>query len=164
MFTAIITVLISGSCAVLAAIVAVRYQANNAGKIRREEVKAEKEEEARREALCQVTELISKLVQEGNEQVLQWMDQNIRRIIYHRPYLPATVVDNWMSIRGSLRQAQTFEATLKDLKGPQQRTGLVDRLAEYKPYCEKLADEALAELEHVMGLKPIELKYPPESK
>ena len=157
-------VIIGGFLAILGGLAATWHQARNARKIRIGEILAEKEIEARRRAHNEIIRLRSDLLQCDNKQVLDRMDSDISWIVDLRPYLSSLFYDNWMSIRGSLKQATTLEDTLKDLEGPQQRTDLVNKLSKYKPHCEKLAYEALAELERVMGLKPKELKYPPESE
>ena len=164
MWQIILAHVVGGVLATMGGIAAIWYQAKKAREIRIDEIMAEKQVEANREAHKRIVLLRSNLMQQCNREVLKYMDDRIAWILDHRPYLPALFYNNWMSIRGSLRQATTLEATLKDLEGPQQRTGPLDKLDKYTPHCEKLADEALDELERVMGLKPVELKYPSESK
>ena len=164
MWQIILAHVVGGILATMGGIAAIWYQAKKAREIRIDEIMAEKQVEANREAHKRIELLRSSLMQQCNRKVLTYMDDRIKWMLDRRPYLPALFYNNWMSIRGSLREAATLEATLKEVEDPQRRSGLLDKLDKYKPHCEKLADEALAELERIMDLEPIQLKYPPESK
>ncbi len=157
-------IIIGAVLAILGGIAATWYRARKTRQIRIDEIMAEKQVEANREAHKRIELLRSSLMQQCNREVLKYMDDRIAWILDRRPYLPALFYNNWMSIRASLREATILEGTLEELKGPQQRTGPLDKLHKYKPHCEKLAGEALAELERIMDLEPVELKYPSESK
>ena len=113
MWQIIVAHVVGGILATMGGIAAIWYQAKKAREIRIDEIMAEKQVEAKREAHKRIELLRSRLMQQCNRDVLTYMDDRITWMLDRRPYLPALFYDNWMSIRSSLREATTLEATLR---------------------------------------------------
>ena len=159
----LIGVFIGALLATLGGFLAISYQARKARQIRREEIMAEKQIEANREAFNQITDLRSIMQQSTPEQVLQWISQNEKWFLNSRLFLPGKFTEKWVAIQKYCQRIVKLNTTLSQIKDEMRKGGIIDEMSECESYCTQLADKTLDEIYRDMNVPPVAVEGPDDS-
>ncbi len=157
---AIIQILIGGLLVSLGGFLAIWYQAKTIRRIRREEIMAEKQIEANREAFNRITDLRAVMLENTPEQVLEWIGLNQKWFLDSRLFLPCKFAEKWLSIGKYCQRLVSLSTKLKQINDEMRKGGIMDEMREYESHCTKLADEALGEIYRDMNITPIAIEEP----
>jgi len=150
----IVYVLIGGICSALGGCLAIWYQAKKARKIRREEVRGEKEIDAWTRAMYLIGRIQTLLMQSTTEDTLKFLYDNDEWFSMNLMFLPHKFEENWRSIKLNLKNLQLFEQGAKGPDG-QGRNEAINNAVETKDCNRKLAKEAYEELRKKLNLPEI---------
>ncbi len=156
-------VVIGGLVAIFGGFLATWYQATKARKIRIDEIMAEKQVEAWRQAHNRITRLKSMMIQRSNKDVCEWIGENEEWFFTSIPFLPNKFVNKWLSIRKYWRRATRLSDSPQGDYDEEKRSTVIDEICECESHCEKLAEEALAEIERNLGIEPIRIEKMPDT-
>ncbi len=156
----IISMLIGALLVILGGFLAIWYQAKKVRQIHREEIMAERQIDASRDAFSRITELRSVMLENTPEQVLKWIVQNEKWFLDSRLFLPRNFAQKWLSIGKHCRRLVKLNTKLKEMTDELRKGGIIDEMRECESHCTRLAEEALDEIYRDMNIAPIAIEEP----
>ena len=156
----IIWMLFCGLLVIVGGFLAIWYQAKKVREIHREEIMAERQIDASRDAFSRITELSSVMRDNTPEQVVEWIGQNGKWFLDSRLFLPRNFAQKWLSIGKFCRRLVKLNTKLKQMSDEMRKGGIIEEMRECESSCTKLADEALDEIYRDMNISPIATEEP----
>ena len=126
-------------------------QARFARRIRMDELIAEKKIEACTQAYPRIKEIESLLIQSTTEDVRKKMHEYELWFFDHRLFLPERFANKWLGIRLGLGQSLILERETPET---------ADRLTELWESMREMADGAVREIEHEIGIDHLAAEIP----
>ena len=160
----VVLVLIGAACSVAGGILATWYRVRIAGKVKLQETIAERKVPVCGKGLEVIGQLQSILVERTKEDALTFLYDNGSWFADNLIVLPHTFVENWRSIRLSLKRAIMNENRQEKMKDNDKRGEIVDRIVEIQDFCDRLAKEAEASIRKELGVPECVIKHPPDAR
>lgn len=158
-------IIIGAVLAILGGIAATWYRARKTRQIRIDEIMAERQVEACRQAYKRIKYLSSMMIQCSNEDVMKYINENEEWFFDMRLFFPGTFSGKWLSIRKYWRSATRMHERLPEGGlDEQKKTDNINKITDYESHCEKLAEEAIAEIERKLNIGPIQYEAPSDTE
>jgi len=159
----ILLVLIGGICSSLGGFLAAWYRARVAGKVKLQETIAERRVPAYGKGLELIGQVQSILVQGTKKDALAFLYDNGSWFADSLILLPHAFVENWRSIRNSLKKAILYDNAQEKEKDDDKRKKIIDQIVEAQDFCDRLAKEAETSIWKELGLPECVIRHPPNA-
>ena len=153
-------VLIGGICSALGGFFATFYQVRQAEKIKFRETIGEQKVAAHRKGLGLIDQLQTILSKDTKEDALKFIYENGQWFADNLILLPHAFVENWRSIRISLKKAILLCESLDKRPDGLKNEKKEDQVNTLLSFCDELAKEAEAAIRKELNLPEYKIKQP----
>jgi hypothetical protein len=156
----LLLVLVGGICSAFGGFFATLYQAKQAGKIKFRETIGERKVAAYGKGLELINGLQTILMKEENEDALKFLYENGSWFVDNLILLPHTFVENWRSIRITLKKVILLRESSDNMPEGAEREKKEDQANTLRSFCDELAQEAEAAIRNELDLPEFKIKHP----